>query len=310
MPAPEGNVRRLTTLFLSLSILLAGCAAHASPISPHDPHVLRWGIVGLNDVPTLDPALAADATSLSVTSLVFGGLVRLDSHLQVQSDGASHWTISPDGTVYTFYLRPNLRFADGTPVTAADFAFSLERALGPQRSVGTGEFYLGLIKGSTAPSVRNGRGIAGISVVDSRTLRLKLTHPAAHFLTELAFPASFVLEEKQLRQLGQTWTDHAAGFGPYQVSVWRHSNYLTLERNPYYYGGRPAIARINMYFYQDQKSALQAYRNGDLDLVSGWQAGDVSPAQLPGLRHIPGLAQDYLAFNTAQPPLNVLKNRR
>ena len=49
------------------------------------------------------------------------------------------------------------------------------------------------------------------------------------------------------------WTDHAAGFGPYYVRVWQHSRYLTLQRNPYYYGGRPALRQITLRFYQDQQ---------------------------------------------------------
>jgi ABC-type oligopeptide transport system substrate-binding subunit len=310
MPAPEDTVRRLTITFLSLTILVAGCTAKATAVPPRDPHVLRWGIVGLSDIPTLDPALAADPTSISVVSLVFGGLVRLDQQLRVQPDGASHWDISPDGTAYTFYLRTNLRFADGRPVTASDFATSIERALGPERSAGTGQFYLGLIRAGATPAVATGSGIAGIQVIDDRTLRLTLTQPAAHFLAELAFPASFVVEGTQVQRFGQSWTDHAAGFGPYMVRTWRHSRVLSLVPNPYYQGGKSRFSRITLRFYQDPEGALRAYGRGKLDVVTGWQAGGIALPQIAGVRRVPGLAQDYLAFNTTRLPFSQLNVRR
>jgi oligopeptide transport system substrate-binding protein len=309
MPAPEGVMHRLTFVFLSLLGLLAGCAVGASPVPQHDPNQLRWGVVGLSDVPTLDPALAADPTSISVTSMVFGGLVRLDHHLKVRPDGADHWNISPDGTVYTFHLRPGLRFADGRKVTASDFASSLERALGPERSVGTAQFYLRLLKGSATGAAGSAHPIAGITVVDSRTLQLTLDRPAAHFLAELAFPASYVVEATQIQQ-GQNWMDHASGFGPYMVQAWRHGRYLSLVPNPHYYGGRPTLSKITFRFYQDPRTALALYQGGKLDLVSGWPAGNAIPGHLSGLRRVPALAQDYLAFNTTGLPFHRINARR
>src|SRR5579875_1712950 len=133
-------------ILLSLLLLLAGCATTAAQ-HPHS-QVLNWGIAGVTDVPTLDPALVSDPTSISVASLVYGGLVGLDSRLQVVPDGASRWQVSPNGRVYTFFIRHHLRFANGRPVTASDFAAALERALGPEGASGTGTFYLNLIRGA------------------------------------------------------------------------------------------------------------------------------------------------------------------
>lgn len=88
--------------------------------------------VGLNgDIATLDPDLATDPASRTVVSLLYDGLVTLDQHLQVEWWGARQIVVSPDGLTYTIHLQPNQKFADGTPVTAADNAYSINRALNP-----------------------------------------------------------------------------------------------------------------------------------------------------------------------------------
>ncbi|HZS93534.1 MAG TPA: peptide ABC transporter substrate-binding protein [Chloroflexota bacterium] len=289
-------------LLASLVLILAGCASTAAQ-RPH-PQVLNWGIAGEVDVPTLDPALVSDPTSISVASLVYGGLVGLDSRLQVVPDGASRWQVSPNGRVYTFFIRHHLRFANGRPVTASDFAAALERALGPEGASGTGTFYLNLIRGAST-----GRPSRGIQVVNRMTLRITLVHPASHFLVELAFPASYVPEPTLLKNPGSGWTDHAAGFGPYQVSQWQHSKVLVLRPNPYYYAGRPRLHRIRITFYQQPGDAIAAYRQGKLDLVSGLQPGTTLPAT-PGLQRVPALALDYIAFNTARAPFSRIEARR
>lgn len=289
-------------LVCALAVLVGGCASsarvaprhHTAPVST----VLRWGLVGLADIPTLDPALATDATSISVTSLIFGGLVRLDGRLHVRPDGAKRWTISRDGRVYTFFLRHNLRFADGRRVKASDFANAMNRALGAEGSADTASFYLGLIKPR------------GVTAINATTLRITLMRPAAHFLAELAFPGSYLPEPGLLQKYGANWTDHAAGFGPFAVSVWRHSRYLRLVRNPYYYAGKPALKRIALNFYQRQTSALAAYRHGALDLVSGLPPGQVVRDPPKGVRRVAGLALDYLAFNTSRLPFYRLNARR
>jgi oligopeptide transport system substrate-binding protein len=289
---------------LALLVLLSGCFSSAASAPRHSASVLEWGIVGLSDIPTLDPALASDPTSISVASLLYGGLVRLDRNLHVQPDGARRWTISRDGLVYTFFIRHSLRFADGRPVTARDFAGALERALGPEGSAGTATSYLQLIAQRSAIAGGATRTTRGIDVLNRRTLRITLSHPAAHFLTELAFPASYVPDPLLAARYGSNWTDHAAGFGPFYVQSWQHGRYLTLARNPYYYGGRPALQQIRLHLYGSERSAMRAYQRGAVDVVSGLPAGQSVTAHVTGMQRTPALAMDYLAFNTTRLPFH------
>jgi ABC-type oligopeptide transport system substrate-binding subunit len=275
----------------------------------HNAAVLQWGLVGVPDVQTLDPALASDPTSLTVASLVYGGLVRLDAHLRVVPDGASSWTISHDGRMYTFSIRKGLRFANGRDVTAQDFVDALNRALGPDGSAGAARFYLSLIAHRGTATGATAHVVRSIQAPNASTVRITLVHPAAHFLAELAFPVSFVPDPRIITRFGSSWTDHAAGFGPFVVAEWQHTRYLRLDRNPYYYGGLPALKGIMLRFYP-QTNAIPSYQNGSLDLVSGFEPGQTAPAEPFGTRRVPGLALDYLAFNTTRLPFFRLNARR
>lgn len=292
---------RVLPLLCILLVSLAGCAVSTpQSTSPSVPTSLQWGVIGITDVPTLDPALASDPVSISVASLIYGGLVRLDRNLKVQPDGAQRWTISPNGRTYTFYLRPNLRFPDGGRVTAANFAGSLQRAMGPEGASGTAPFYLSLIE----------HGSSGISVVNPTTLRITISHPAAHFLTELAFPAADVIDPATMNRYGTAWTDHAAGFGPYYVRTWQHSQFVTLARNPHYYGGRPPLRTISLRFYPAEADGIAAYRDNQVDILSGLQPGQTITDPPAGTTRVPALAMDYLAFNLTSGPFRKTDVRR
>ena len=79
----------------------------------------------------LDPAAIAYAADSTFTSMMYSGLVTFSPDLQVVGDAATSWDIDATGTIYTFHLRPNMHFSDGTPLTATDFAYSINRALAP-----------------------------------------------------------------------------------------------------------------------------------------------------------------------------------
>ena len=101
------------------------------------------------DPPTLDPHKTSDTTSAFIIGEVFSGLVTLNTDLQIVPDIAERWDISDDGLVYTFHLLPEATFADGKPVTAQDFVYSLNRAADPELASPVSRTYLSDIVGVT-----------------------------------------------------------------------------------------------------------------------------------------------------------------
>ena len=122
---------------------------------------LIWSVDGVNELPGLDPANPQNAQSIQAINLIFGGLVKLDAKLNVVPDGAEKWEVSEDGKTYTFTIREGLKFADGTPVTAGDFAGSINRALQPETASYGASFQLGHIVGAADVAAGTAKRPAG-----------------------------------------------------------------------------------------------------------------------------------------------------
>lgn len=190
--------------------------------------------IGYGEV--MDPAVIAWAADESTASMIYTSLVTYDTGLGIKADAALKWDIDPTGTIYTFHLRPNMHFSDGTPMTAADFAYSIDRSLDPNlctvqdaKTYGpTGPnkdnaqctaaysadpsqdvptiavTYLGYIVGATERGTGTGGSLIsqgddpkhGLNVLDAQTLRIRLKAPIAYFLEALTYPTAFVVERK------------------------------------------------------------------------------------------------------------------
>ena len=114
-----------------------------------DDGIPRGGVFRRNwsDPPTLDPHMTTDTTAAGIVVEVFGGLVTINTDLQLELDLAESMEVSDDGLTYTFTLRSNARFHDGKPVTAHDFKWSIERAASPTTGSPVADTYLNDIIG-------------------------------------------------------------------------------------------------------------------------------------------------------------------
>src|SRR5690348_2642700 len=94
--------------------------------------ILVYANVGIQELPSIDTVNGGDFNSYQAVGVIYSNLVKLDSDLRPVGDAASNWDVSADGLTYTFHLRHNVRFSDGTPVTAADVVYSFTRDLNPR----------------------------------------------------------------------------------------------------------------------------------------------------------------------------------
>lgn len=271
---------------------------------------LRWAIEGVNELPSIDPPNTGASQSVAVDNLVFGGLVRLDGNLLVQPDGAESWEEKDGGKTFVFKIRKDLKFADGTPVTAEDFAYALNRAFAPEFANGATGYYLSNIVGAMDVTEGKAKTISGVKVIDPQTLQIDLQTPATYFLYQLTFPASFVVSKKAVEANPQNWTDTAFGTGPFMVKEWKHNESITLVPNPHYWKGAPKLEQITMPFYQDAETALKVYQTGDLDIMGTF---DFPSAQIPNVQSNADFNQvnqffvAYIGFNNARAPFDNVK---
>ncbi len=298
---------RWISLVAVLSMLLAGCGTTATG------GVLRWGVEGVNELPALDPPLAGASQSVGVISLVFEGLVRLDSQLNIAPAGAESWDVKDGGKTFIFHIRPGLKFANGDAVTAEDFAYSLNRAFSPDFANGNAGYYLSNIVGATDVTQGKATTIAGVKVIDAQTLEINLQSPSVYFLYQLTFPASFVVSKKAIEANPKTWTDTAYGTGAFMVKEWKHNQTITLVPNPNYWLGKVQLERIELPFIQDPATALKLYQTGELDIMGTYNFPTdqiASVASDPAFKQLNLFFVAYIGFNNAKPPFNNVKVRQ
>ena len=176
---------RLIALAVFLAVYFAG--AEVSVHAARDNELRLAGPV--QGLETLDPAQMRDLSSAEILHQIFRGLVYYDDALKPVPELAKSWQISDDGLTYTFILREGATFQDGTPITADDVAFSLSRAVNPDTVEGdvsllAGPPFLSDIAGYTDVVSGNSDALAGITVIDERTLSIGLIAPRSTFLIE------------------------------------------------------------------------------------------------------------------------------
>ncbi len=263
---------------------------------------------------TLDPAIATDAISAGYIVEIFGGLVTLDKDLKIQPDIAKSWDISPDGTVYTFHLRDDVVFQQtNRKVTAADFKYSMERAADPATASTVAEAYLGDIVGATDMINGQAKSISGIEVVDDYTLRITIDAAKPYFIDKMACPTAFVVDRTQIESDPNNWTKNPHGTGPFEVKDWKLGESLTLEANPNYHLGVPAVKTVQ--FLLSGGSELTMYQDDEVD-VAGISSTDIDRVRDPNdALHSEYMQGDemstwYIGFNVQKAPFDDVKVRQ
>lgn len=257
--------------------------------------------------PTVDPALVADEENVQLANLLYGGLVRLDSHYHPVPASAKSWTISPDHRTYTFILRSGLKFSNGDPVTASDFAFSINRSLSPALKSPSAPTYLLDIEGASAVLAGKATSASGVKVLNSTTLSITVRWPVPYFLTELTYPTSFALDAKRLKKLGSidatSWYSSPVGSGPYRVKSWAPNSNMVLVPNAHYPEAKKAIKRIEISLAPLPSSNLYQYVDTNLDVTPLPPTGTWL-AQQSGVHQTRMLAIDGIYFNLRTKPFD------
>ena len=219
-----------------------------------------------SDPPTLDPHLTTDATSAGIVVELFSGLVGLNTDLELVPDIAERWEVSDDGTVYTFFLRPNAKFHNGKPITASDFKWSLERAVSPDTASPTADVYLNDIVGFNDAWEGLTDKISGVKVSGDLTLEITIYGAYGDFLAKLTDPTAYVLDRENVEAGGQNWTESPNGSGPFRLKEYRVGERIILERFDEYYR-QPAHLDAVMFILAGN-DPVAMYENDEIALGS------------------------------------------
>ena len=302
---------------------LSGCGRPSSPASSQ---ILR--ISQRNEPADLDPATASLPDEFFIIRALSEGLVspatssfeNPDSKIEnsrVRPAAASHWETSADGLTVTFHLRPDARWSNGDPVTAADFIASYRRVLTPATAARKTALFF---------AVKNARAFAtgkladfsavGFSVPDPHTLVVTLEHPAPSFLLQAASGPWIPTHPATVAAHGRDWTKPAyfVGNGPFTLAEWRPQQRIVVKKNPSYHSADTVrLSEIQFLRFDSADTEERAYRAGQIDVTMDVPKTKIETylRERPAELHRTPLAETrFLSFNTSRPPLNDERVRR
>ena len=301
---------------------------------------LIYGRFGVGDIPTLDPSLAEDTTSIQVGLELFVGLTRLDeTNGKVLPGMATDWKVSNDGLVYTFTLRKEIPWVHYDPtsgdvaivkddkgnpryVTAHHFVYGIKRTLDP--ATGSNYSYVNWII-KNAQAVNGGSELGeedplygqideiGVRAVDDFTVEFTLTQPASFFPGIASMWINWAQPQWLIESAGDTWieAENLQSYGPYVLGNWTHDVSMTLVANPFWPGTpevpKPSIKYIHFTMLDDTPSFAN-YEAGLSDVsvvpVSEMDRIKADPVLSKELVTAPEYCTYYYGFNVTKPPFD------
>ncbi len=224
---------------------------------------------------TLDPSQVSLLVDSDITQKIYSGLLKQSFNDKtrlfdiVPDLAAGMPTVSKDGLTYTFKIRSDAKFSDGTSITAQDFVSSWTRVVDPKANSPV-EYYMSPIQGADAYAAGKAK-TWGVKALDAGTLQVTLVHPAVYFLYDLTYPTFFVL--KQGIPVGAKLTTDpsltiSSGAWMIKDHTWKYRSEISLVPNPNYWEySKITLKEIDIVFTGTYDTMLAAYRSGQYPIA-------------------------------------------
>lgn len=301
---------RITLLLLVITALLLSVTAAGA-----QDNILR--IVYNGDMRTSDPHNAYEIETWPMASLFYVGLVKLQDPGTPIPALAESWTISDDGTVYTFKLREGLKFSDGNDLTAEDVKYSFEHLLNPATAAPTA-FMFEPVVGGTEFLAGNATEVTGIKVIDPLTVEFTLTAPVWTMMQRFALPPGFIVSKEGVEAAGDELGRRPLGAGPFILESWESGIRVTGTRNPNYYeAGQPFFDGFELQLGIEPSVGILRMESGEADIALEY----VPNSDYPRLAADPVLSQrllksagfpntSYIIMNNNKEPFSDIRVRQ
>lgn len=315
----------LLTLVAALTVVLTNCGGQptttttegASPAASEQTAL----VFGLGGQPAnMEPGNITDNNSIYVHDQVYDRLLNFKEGTTEPIPGlATEWSASDDGTTWTFKLRDDVTFHDGTPFNAEAVKVNVERWWDPEsplgfRDAGRGyEIWPGLFGGFKGDEASI---LQAVNAVDDTTVEFVLSQPFAAFPAAIGSGYFGIASPTAIEQAGADYGTPgsvAVGTGPYTLEEWISGDRIILQANPDYWDGAPAQEQIVVRFITDPSARLAELRAGSIDFTV-----ELAPDQLQEIESDPNIEPvfresfnvGYFALNTSYEPLAKLEVRQ
>jgi peptide/nickel transport system substrate-binding protein len=261
-----------------------------------------------NDISQMDPALITDIESGLVASQVYQGLVRFrDDSVEIEHDLAEKYEVSDDGLVWTFQLRKDVTFHDGTPFDAGAVVFSVMRQMDdhhPYHVPGKMR-YAKMIYGDRTTTETE--LVREVSAPDSHTVVFTLAKPFTPFIKNLAMTPAAIVSPKAVETYGKDFQTTMVGTGPFRLKSHKPDELLVLQRNETFWGEKARLQEIRFRILRNADIRLNSLRKGESDIISA-----VEPTAIEMLEKEkditvisePSMSIGYIAMNCSRTPFD------
>jgi oligopeptide transport system substrate-binding protein len=287
-----------------------------TPVPPKKELDGLWFAIG-TEPPTLDIQLATDTTSHLIIHQCIEGLFEYRGDGSIAPTGATGYTVSDDGLVYTVSLRDDAVWSDGVPVVAQQYVDGVIRLLLPETAA---EYAWLMYDVEGAEAFNTGEiddpELVGVKALDDYTLEITLAQPTSYFDTVLPFSTFYPVRLDIVEEYGDLWTEpgNYVSNGAYLLDSWEHEAEVVLVKNPTYWNADAVtIEKITLPIILESATFLALYENdelhgGDVGLPSEEMPRIVEdPVLSEELRILPRPGVYYVGLNTLRAPTdNVL----
>ena len=281
-------MKKLAAMLLAIAMLvpIAGCGSdNAVPVEPTaaasqpaqssgvgaavaeaEPGLLR--VAALYDISTMDVAHTTDnyMVPMNVFDRLFESEVQADGSTAVVPSLCENYEVSEDGLTYTFHLRENVTFSNGSEFAADDVAYTFTRLL---TEGGVNDDVALEVLGAQALKSGDADELAGVEIIDGHTVQVTLETANAGFLAELTGPAMSIVDRETTESASSFGIacEDTVGTGPYKITEWVVNDHYTLERNDGYWGEEPSVKKMIVYIIPDASTQNLMFQNGELDII-------------------------------------------
>ena len=310
----------LLCLLLALALLppmLFGCAsAQQAPDqsgAKEEPDVSAFMAAVEEEPDTVD--FQCTSIHYTVAQNVFNRLVEMENNAHgsavVLPSLAKSWELSSDGRSYTFHLREDVRFSNGSTLTSSDVLYSFTRLLTHPNSCNQDivEDVLG------AARLKEGKTdtLEGFEILDDLNFRITLEQPFAAFLACLSMPGASILDRETTEEAGERFgvdPEWTVGTGSFILWKWTSGEGMQLKANPDCWLGAPQCAGLNLRFLNDANQVETLFEQGELDLLDLDELGPTAEHFMNGdtykdrLYRVRPVGITYIALNESIAPLD------